>query len=120
MRVLHILNDVSDRGNGIVNAAVGLALEQARQGYTVAVASACGGYQPLLSRAGVLHLALDQSRRPLSILRAARRFHKQLLTFRPDIVHAHMRTGLVLAWFWGHFKNLRSSAMCTTCTTANR
>jgi glycosyltransferase involved in cell wall biosynthesis len=104
MRVLHILNDVSDRGNGIVNAAVGLAMEQARQGYCVAVASAGGGYQPLLLRAGVLHLPLDQSRRLLSILRAAQLFHKQLLTFRPDVVHAHMRTGLVLAWFWRHFE----------------
>jgi glycosyltransferase involved in cell wall biosynthesis len=104
MRVLHILNDVSDRGNGIVNAAVALAMEQARQGHSVAVASACGGYQPLLLRAGVLHLPLDQSRRPLSILRAACLFHKQLRTFRPDIVHAHMRTGLVLAWFWRRFE----------------
>jgi glycosyltransferase involved in cell wall biosynthesis len=104
MRVLHILNDLSDRGNGIVNAAVALAAEQARQGYSVAVASGGGGYQPRLLRAGVLHLPLDQSRRPLSIFRAARLFHKQLLTFRPDIVHAHMRTGLVLAWFWSRFK----------------
>ena len=40
MRILHILNDVTDRGNGIVNAAVDLAVEQARQGQTVAVVSA--------------------------------------------------------------------------------
>jgi len=104
MRVLHILNDVSDRGNGIVNAAVSLAVEQARQGYSVAVASDCGGYLPLLLRAGVLHLPLDQSRRPLHILRAAQLFRKHLLAFRPDVVHAHMRTGLVLAWFWRHFE----------------
>ena len=47
MRVLHILNDVTDRGNGIVNTAVDLAVEQSRQGLEVAVASAGGGYKPL-------------------------------------------------------------------------
>jgi glycosyltransferase involved in cell wall biosynthesis len=103
MRVLHILNDVTDRGNGIVNAAVALAVEQARQGNSVAVASRGGGYEPLLSRNGVSHLTLDQSRKPLGILRAALLFRKQLLGFRPDIVHAHMMTGLLLAWFWRRF-----------------
>jgi glycosyltransferase involved in cell wall biosynthesis len=104
MRVLHILNDVTDRGNGIVNAAVDLAIEQVRQGHTVAVVSAGGEYQPLLEGAGVLHLTLDQSRRPVRILRSFKLLHKQLLDFRPDIVHAHMRTGLLLAWFWRHFE----------------
>jgi glycosyltransferase involved in cell wall biosynthesis len=104
MRVLHILNDVTDRGNGIVNAAVDLAVEQARQGYSVAVVSAGGGYQPLLLRAGVFHLALNQSRNPIGILRAAQLFHKQIQIFKPDVVHAHMRTGLLLAWFWRHFE----------------
>ena len=104
MRVMHILNDVTDRGNGIVNAAVDLAIEQARQGYSVAVVSAGGGYQRLLLEAGVHHLALDQSRHPIGLLRAAQLFHRQLLIFRPDVVHAHMRTGLLLAWFWRHFE----------------
>jgi glycosyltransferase involved in cell wall biosynthesis len=102
--VFHILNDVSDRGNGIVNSAVDLAVEQARQGLVVAVASAGGGYQPLLERMGVLHLTLDQSRHPLQILRALRTFRRQLLDFRPDVVHAHMRTGLLLARFWCDFE----------------
>ena len=74
MRVLHILNDVTARGNGIVNTAVDLAMEQARQGSVVAVASAGGGYKPMLERAGVLHLTLDQSRRPVQMLRAFRLF----------------------------------------------
>ena len=104
MRVLHILNDVTDRGNGIVNAAVDLAIEQSEQGFVVAVASAGGGYQHLLERAGVLHLSLDQSRSPLQILRAGKNFRKHLREFRPDIVHAHMRTGLFLAWFWRRFE----------------
>jgi glycosyltransferase involved in cell wall biosynthesis len=103
MRVLHILNDVTDRGNGIVNTAVDLALEQARQGLAVAVASAGGGYKPLLESAGVLHLALDQSRRPAQLLRAMRSLGTMLSDFRPDIVHAHMCTGMLLAWLWKHF-----------------
>jgi glycosyltransferase involved in cell wall biosynthesis len=103
VRFLHILNDVTDRGNGIVNAAVDLAVEQAQQGHAVAVVSAGGGYEPLLESAGVLHLHLDQSRRPIQILRATRLFHQQLLAFHPDVVHAHMRTGLLLAWLWRHF-----------------
>lgn len=98
MRVLHILNDVTDRGNGIVNAAVDLALEQARQGLTVAVASAGGGYQTLLERSGILHLSLDQSRSPLQLIRAVRSLRRQLHEFQPQVVHAHMRTGLLLAW----------------------
>lgn len=103
MRVLHILNDVTDRGNGIVNTAVDLAMEQARQGLEVAVASAGGGYKPLLERAGVLHITLDQSRRPSRLLHAARSLRTVLSEFHPDVVHAHMRTGLLLAWFWRRF-----------------
>jgi glycosyltransferase involved in cell wall biosynthesis len=105
MRILHILNDVTDRGNGIVNAAVDLAVEQARQGQTVAVVSAGGAYQALLESAGVRHFTLDQSRHPIRILRAAGIFHQQLREFHPDIVHAHMRTGLLLAWFWARFED---------------
>jgi len=96
---LHILNDVTDRGNGIVNTAVDLAIEQARQGSIVAVASAGGGYESLLERAGVQHFTLDQSRHPAKLLRAIPSFQQILLEFRPDVVHAHMRTGLLLAWF---------------------
>lgn len=105
MRVLHILNDVTDLGNGIVNTAVDLALEQKRQGLVVAVASAGGGYQKLLERGGVIHLALDQSRSPLQLFRALRLFHRQIREFQPDVVHAHMRTGLLLAWLCKRFNS---------------
>jgi glycosyltransferase involved in cell wall biosynthesis len=104
MRVLHILNDVTDLGNGIVNTAVDLALEQKREGFVVAVASAGGGYKPLLERAGVLHFNLDQSRNPLQLVRALRAFRKHIGDFQPDVVHAHMRTGLLLAWICKRFE----------------
>ncbi len=103
MRVLHILNDVTDRGNGIVNTAVDLALEQAREGMVVAVASAGGGYQALLERGGVQHLTLDQSRHPVRLFSAYRHLSCQVREFRPDVVHAHMRTGLLLAWMCKRF-----------------
>jgi glycosyltransferase involved in cell wall biosynthesis len=103
MRVLHILNDVTDRGNGIVNTAVDLAVEQSRQGLEVAVASAGGGYKPLLERSGVLHITLNQSRRPAQLVHAMRSFRTALKDFHPDVVHAHMRTGLLLAWLWRRF-----------------
>lgn len=103
MRVLHVLNDVTDRGNGIVNTAVDLAVEQARQGFEVAVASAGGGYKPLLERSGVLHITLNQSRRPMRLVHAVRAFRTVVKDFQPDVVHAHMRTGLLLAWLWRRF-----------------
>ncbi len=103
MRILHILNDVTDLGNGIVNTAVDLAIEQARQGHAVAVASAGQGYEELLQRCGVEHLLLDQSRSPTKLGREFLQCRRYIRTFRPDVVHAHMRTGLLLAWFWARF-----------------
>jgi glycosyltransferase involved in cell wall biosynthesis len=100
MRILHIMNDVTDLGNGIVNTAVDLAIEQARQGHIVAIASAGGGYESLLERFGVQHLRLDQSRQCAQLWRAALLFRRQLQGFKPDVVHAHMRTGLLLGWLW--------------------
>ena len=103
MRILHVMNDVTDRGNGIVNTAIDLAIEQVRQGHTVAIASAGGGYKSLLERFGAHHLHLDQSRRPAQVLRGAMLFGRHLSDFKPDVVHAHMRTGLLIAWFWARF-----------------
>lgn len=98
MRVLHLLNDVTDRGNGIVNAAVDLAIAQVQLGYDVAVASAGGGYVPLLTSRGVRHLTLDQPRRLRQVPWAIETIRRHLRDFEPDAVHAHMRTGLLLAW----------------------
>ncbi len=115
MRVLHIVNDLTDRGNGIVNTAVDLAMEQVRQGLVIAVASAGGPYQSLMERAGVVHFALDPAQNPVKMLRSVRRLHEQMRDFKPDVVHAHMRTGLLLAWLLkpfhqyvlvGHFHNV--------------
>jgi glycosyltransferase involved in cell wall biosynthesis len=105
MRIFHILNDVTDSGNGIVNTAVDLAIEQVRHGHVVTILSAGGGYEALLERLGVCHIRLEQSRRPVQLLRSLLLFRRQIDIFKPDIVHAHMRTGLVLAWFWARIRS---------------
>jgi glycosyltransferase involved in cell wall biosynthesis len=100
VRILHILNDVANRGNGIVNVAVDVAIEQARQGHTVAVVSAGGEYEELLRKSHVAHIQLDQRRTPFNLMRAGLRFGHMVRGFSPDVVHAHMRTGLLLAAAW--------------------
>lgn len=100
MRVMHVLGFVADNGCGIVNTAVDLALEQVRQGHTVAVASGGGGYVSLLERAGIQHFMLKHWNRPKILFQALLLLRRQLREFKPDVVHVHMRTGLVLAWVW--------------------
>ena len=96
MRILHISNSVKRSGNGIINVAVDLACLQARAGHDVSLASAGGHYEGLLAREGVKHLSLDQTRNPATLLRAAVTLRRYLRDNRPDVVHAHMMTGIVL------------------------
>ena len=99
MRILHLSNTVSDRGNGIVNVAVDLAIEQAGAGHQVAFACEHGGYIPLLERFGVLIFRAPQTRavralsNTITLLRVLR-------AFRPQIIHCHMRSGLLLVAPW--------------------
>ena len=97
MRILHILNHVRKSGNGIVNVAVDLACLQAQDGYEVAIASAGGEYEALLKQYKVQHITLDQTRKPINLLKAAQLYREILRKFQPNIVHAHMMTGVVLA-----------------------
>ncbi|MEH2069254.1 MAG: glycosyltransferase family 4 protein [Nostoc sp.] len=97
MRIIHILNHVQEIGNGIVNVAVDLACLQAKSGHKVAVISAGGEYEVLLKNFGVKHYQLDQTRKPLSIIKAAIGYRAIAAEFQPDIVHAHMMTGVMLA-----------------------
>ncbi len=105
MRVVHLLNHIREIGNGIVNVAVDLACLQSKAGHEVAVASAGGEYEALLKRHGVKHFELDQARKPIKLAKAIRRYRAVVRTFQPDIVHAHMMTGVVLA----HVLRTRSS-----------
>ena len=97
MRIIHILNHVQEIGNGIVNVAVDLACLQSQSGDDVAVISAGGGYEKLLNQFGVKHYEINQSRQPITMIKAAIAYRKIVQEFQPDIVHAHMMTGVVLA-----------------------
>jgi glycosyltransferase involved in cell wall biosynthesis len=98
MRILHITNHVQQIGNGIVNVAVDLACLQAKNGHHVAIASSGGEYKNLLVNYGVQHFQLNQSRTPLNIIKAGWHYQEIVQEFQPDIVHAHMMTGVLLAW----------------------
>ena len=100
MRILHIVNRLSDRGNGIVNLAVDLAIEQQRAGHTVSFLAGLGGYEPLVEAAGVRVFSIDQDRTWMNLLRASIGFEKAIREFRPDVIHAHMQTGVALALPW--------------------
>jgi len=107
MRILHLSNHVDHVGNGIVNVAVDLAWYQAERGHDVSVASAGGAFVELLARGDIRHFDLPQRegwqgeawrrREPLTMLREARRLRRILAELRPDVVHAHMVTGAMLA-----------------------
>jgi glycosyltransferase involved in cell wall biosynthesis len=97
MQILHILNDIRKLGNGIVNVAIDLACLQAQSGHTVAIAAQGGEYEALLSTYGVKHFPLNQTRTPINLIQAAWQYRTIVQTFQPDIVHAHMMTGVVLA-----------------------
>lgn len=97
MRVLHILNHVQKVGNGIVNVAVDLACLQAQAGYDVSVMSGGGDYETLLADYGVLHFRLNQSRTWRNLTRVGLQYRAIVQQIQPDIVHAHMMTGAVLA-----------------------
>jgi glycosyltransferase involved in cell wall biosynthesis len=111
MRIIHILNHIQEIGNGIVNVAVDLACLQAKNGYEVAVISGGGEYEALLASFGVKHYHLDQSRKPINIIKAAVRYRAIVQEFQPDIVHAHMMTGVVLA---GLLRNKGGYALVST------
>jgi glycosyltransferase involved in cell wall biosynthesis len=96
MRILHILNHAR-LGNGIVNVAVDLACTQSELGHHVAIAALPDNTAPILEKYQVQQIYFDQTRTPLNILKAAFRLIQIIHEFQPDIVHAHMMTGVVLA-----------------------
>lgn len=106
MRILHIMNHLSDRGNGIVNLAVDLGIEQAKAGHTVAVAAGHGGHEKLLQQFGIAYYHLDQKQAPKNLVVAFRICKRILDEFQPDIIHVHMRVGLLIGWFWSRLKHV--------------
>lgn len=97
LRILHLANSLSNRGNGIVNVAVDLAMEQANRGDEVVFASGGGGYEQLLEEHKVHCVELPVNLRGGPLRSAFSLFHL-IRTFRPDVVHAHTRLMLLQAW----------------------
>ncbi|MEA5595416.1 glycosyltransferase family 4 protein [Rivularia sp. UHCC 0363] len=97
MKIIHILNDIQEIGNGIINVAVDIACLQAKNGHDVAVVSDDGEYEILLNKYGVKHYHLNQKRTPQNIMKAGVIYRQIIKDFQPDIVHAHMMTGMLLA-----------------------
>jgi glycosyltransferase involved in cell wall biosynthesis len=98
MKILHLANHCHEIGNGIMNVAVDLACKQAEAGHVVAYASASGSYVELLNHYGVTHFDVEQPwRKPIGLVKAYLKLRATFEAFNPDIVHAHMVTGAVLA-----------------------
>jgi glycosyltransferase involved in cell wall biosynthesis len=99
MRILHLANHAHNIGNGIVNVMVDLACMQARAGHEVTIASSGGGFEPLLAHAGVNHVWLPQAPKPRYVPSMVAGFNRLLAERDPEVVHAHMMSGALIARF---------------------
>jgi glycosyltransferase involved in cell wall biosynthesis len=98
MKILHLANHCHEIGNGIMNVAVDLACEQARMGHQVAFGSSGGSYVDFLERRGVRHFVVAQHwRRPFAAVAGLAALRRILREQAPDVVHAHMVSGAVMA-----------------------
>ncbi|MDQ2722542.1 MAG: glycosyltransferase, partial [Actinomycetota bacterium] len=96
MRILHVVNELDNFGDGIVNVTVDLACTQADLGHEVSVVSSGGAFEPLLAAHGVTHHRARFTRTP-RVLRSAFRVLGDVVTAeRPNVVHAHTMTPVVL------------------------
>jgi glycosyltransferase involved in cell wall biosynthesis len=97
VKILHLANHADAIGSGAVNAMVDLACVQADEGHHVTVASSGGHYESLLNAHRVAHVRLVQRKNVFALPAMLSRFRTVLARERPEIVHAHMLTGAVLA-----------------------
>ncbi|CAD6554887.1 glycosyltransferase family 4 protein [Paraburkholderia sabiae] len=99
MRIVHLANHIRNSGNGIVNMMVDLACSQANAGNEVIVATSGGEFDELLNRHGVRTFQLPQSSRLWRIFSMIRAFRELARECQPDVVHAHMVTGILIGRF---------------------
>jgi glycosyltransferase involved in cell wall biosynthesis len=100
MRIVHIVNKLSNWGNGIVNLAIDLAIEQKRAGHDVAFIAGLGGSEELLDSFGVTIYPLRAELKITTLPFATVQALASLRSFKPDIVHAHTQKGLFLVLPW--------------------
>ncbi len=106
MRILHLLNHTNVY-NGNVIVAIDLSCVQSSMGHSVGLISNGGDFDALLAKYGVEHLKLDQTRRPSTITRAIWKLSRMVKSFQPELIHAHMMTGAVLAYVLKPFFGFR-------------
>jgi glycosyltransferase involved in cell wall biosynthesis len=97
LKIMHLANHVQEIGNGIVNVVVDLACGQADDGHDVIVVSSGGQFERLLEEHGVKHIRLIQASKLKLIFSMFRGFFRIVRQEKPNIVHVHMVTGLVIA-----------------------
>lgn len=97
LKIVHLANHVQEIGNGIVNVVIDLACSQADAGHDVLVASAGGEYEALLARHGVRHVRLAQEPKPSKLASMCWQFNRLIVREKPNVVHAHMITGALIA-----------------------
>jgi len=111
LKIMHLANDVREAGNGIINVMIDLACIQAAAGHDVTVGSAGGAYESLLAKYGVRHIYFYQAPKPAKIPSMLLAFNRIVSREKPDVVHAHMVSGLVIAK-WARFGR-RYRIVCT-------
>ena len=97
MKILHLANHTDAIGSGAVNAMIDLACAQADDGHAVTVASSGGSFETLLAAHRIAHIRLVQRKNVFALPAMLSRFRLLITRERPEIVHAHMLTGAVLA-----------------------
>ncbi len=107
VRILHLVHNMRAVGNGIVHAAFDSATFQRKAGHDVAIASGAGEFVSALEACDVAWFDLSLRATPLDILRAAVAFPGVVRKFRPEIVHSHVPSGLLLALLFKPFFRYR-------------
>lgn len=98
MRIIHLVNHCI-RGHGNAHVAVELACQQAKTGDRVLYLSEGGDLEPLLVASGVDHRRLIQkSQNPARVAASLAQLIQTIVTFKADMVHAHMMSGAVLGY----------------------
>jgi glycosyltransferase involved in cell wall biosynthesis len=97
LKIIHLANHILEIGNGIVNVVIDLACSQADAGHNVIVASAGGEHEAVLAEHGVKHVYIEQRPHPHKILSMFWKFNRLVMRENPDVVHAHMMTGMLIA-----------------------
>lgn len=103
LKIVHLTPPLEHLGNGVMTAAMDLAVEQVAQGDAVVVCASAGNLSAALRDAGVQAVDLDVEFSVRSAVRTVRKLRKVLLDAKPDVIHAHTLRGLMIAFAASRF-----------------